>query len=120
MVWTFSARRDLVYVTIVVVAVLLAAIVTNSNKSLVNWADAHPEIESLGIEEFPMGFALLGLGTGWFACRRWQEYSEENKAHLRARSSLNVAMEEVVAANQAKTQFLAAMSHELRTPLNAI
>ncbi|HYD52972.1 MAG TPA: CHASE domain-containing protein [Gemmatimonadaceae bacterium] len=38
----------------------------------------------------------------------------------RARRSAELAREEAVEANRAKSAFLAAMSHELRTPLNAI
>ncbi|HWK45182.1 MAG TPA: HAMP domain-containing sensor histidine kinase [Stellaceae bacterium] len=106
--------------TLVAAIAFAVVIATDLNEMVVRWGAAHPQFEWLGIEELPMGFALLGLGTGWFGFRRWRQYSEENKAHLRALDLLNVAMSEVVAANQAKTQFLAAMSHELRTPLNAI
>jgi len=38
----------------------------------------------------------------------------------RAEKERDVALQEAIAANTAKTQFLANMSHELRTPLNAI
>ena len=38
----------------------------------------------------------------------------------RAEEERDVALQEAIAANTAKTQFLANMSHELRTPLNAI
>jgi signal transduction histidine kinase len=117
LVRTSSAHRDLVYVTIVTAGAFLAVTATDLRETLVNWATAHPDMEWLGIEELPMGFALLGLATAWVAFRRWQQYSEENKAHLRALSHLNVAMNAVVAANQAMTRFLAAMSHELHTPL---
>lgn len=39
---------------------------------------------------------------------------------VRARKELEIAREAAVAANRAKSDFLAIMSHELRTPLNAI
>jgi signal transduction histidine kinase len=115
-----SARRDLVYVALVGLTVLVASAAADLNEELVLWVVAHPSLEWYQVEELPMAFALIGLGTGWFAFRRWRQYAAENQAHRAALEHLEVAMEAVVAANDAKTQFLAAMSHELRTPLNAI
>ncbi len=46
---------------------------------------------------------------------------EETQRELEATSDdLRVALAGTAAANEAKSQFLAAMSHELRTPLNAV
>ncbi|MEM6461277.1 MAG: HAMP domain-containing sensor histidine kinase [Pseudomonadota bacterium] len=46
--------------------------------------------------------------------------SIDNAAGVELRHQLASKSEEAVAANEAKTRFLAAVSHELRTPLNAI
>ncbi|GHF31242.1 hypothetical protein GCM10017044_28400 [Kordiimonas sediminis] len=46
----------------------------------------------------------------------FQDISEEREVRRR----LEIAKEEAIASNKAKSTFLASMSHELRTPLNAI
>ena len=50
--------------------------------------------------------------------RKYREHLEE-LAEVRTRE-LEVARDQAMAANQAKSAFLASMSHEFRTPLNAI
>lgn len=42
------------------------------------------------------------------------------RANLRTSAALNAAEREAVAANEAKTRFLAMVTHELRTPLNGV
>jgi len=114
------ATRDLVSIVVVGLAAFVVAAMLDLNDELVDWTRVHPDLEWLGVDELPVAFALIGLGMGWYAFRRWREHKGESVAHRRTLSQLQQAMDEVVAANQAKSQFLAAMSHELRTPLNAI
>jgi two-component system, cell cycle sensor histidine kinase PleC len=56
----------------------------------------------------------LGVGTGLDLLSQTTEQSEQRNREL------NDAMRQAMAANAAKSQFLAHMSHELRTPLNAV
>jgi signal transduction histidine kinase/CheY-like chemotaxis protein len=48
------------------------------------------------------------------------ERSSDRQTQVRLAADLSASVRALSAANQAKTDFLAAMSHELRTPLNAI
>jgi signal transduction histidine kinase len=114
------ATRDLVSVMVVGLTAFVVAFAFDLNDEIVEWAKNHPALEWLGIDELPVAFALIGLGLGWYAYRRRREHKAETEAHVRTLAQLRQAMDEVVTANQAKAQFLAAMSHELRTPLNAI
>ena len=72
---------------------------------------------------WPAGLAIVAvmLLTGGFITRRLlrmaARYQREREDRER---QLSLAMLEARAANQAKSQFLAAMSHEIRTPLNAV
>ena len=90
--------------------------------------------DTLELDEFPIAFLIGGLGFGWFAWRRWQDFQEAAGDLSLANIALSdqlVRNEEIItdlaAARQraldldrAKTRFLSHMSHELRTPLNAI
>ncbi len=49
-----------------------------------------------------------------------QQRDQRENELLRTREELTVAHEAALAANRAKSGFLAAMSHEIRTPLNAV
>ncbi len=112
--------REFAAVAILVLASIAFAARFDLNERLVLWNLDHPEYDLFELEDLPFAFMFIALGTTWFAVRRWREYRRESFAHQATLQNLTRAMEEVVAANQAKAQFLAHMSHELRTPLNAV
>ncbi|MCB0415017.1 MAG: hypothetical protein KDD50_11830, partial [Bdellovibrionales bacterium] len=49
-----------------------------------------------------------------------QMLKNEEDRHRQSEQLLNIAKEETIRANEAKTRFLANMSHEFRTPLNSV
>ncbi|MGA3305565.1 MAG: HAMP domain-containing sensor histidine kinase [Stellaceae bacterium] len=61
-------------------------------------------------------FAVTYCGLIWIVSSTNRAAARQNEANLR----LVAAVARSEAANQSKSDFLAAMSHELRTPLNAI
>jgi signal transduction histidine kinase len=114
------AMRELVILIGVVAISYAITSAFDLNEHLVLWNLAHPELDTLDVEDLPFAFMFIALAAFWFAFRRWRQYRSESLAHQSTLDQLRQAMEEVVAANQAKSQFLANMSHELRTPLNAV
>ena len=107
-------------------AVLAAALVTDFRFST-DW----PLLNSMIAMSVLLLFqVLLGMQTyrnarNFVAIRRQTEaqaelIQEQNHALEDARENTMLAMQQIEAANLAKSQFLANMSHELRTPLNAI
>ncbi len=63
-----------------------------------------------------IAFAVTYCGLIWIVSRTNRTASRQNEANLK----LAAAVARSEAANQSKSDFLAAMSHELRTPLNAV
>ncbi len=63
-----------------------------------------------------IAFAITYCGLIWIVLRTNRAAARQNEANLK----LAAAVARSEAANQSKSDFLAAMSHELRTPLNAV
>lgn len=65
-------------------------------------------------------FVPIPLNTGDQLGRLVTAFNELRARHIESTRLLQAARDEAVAANAAKSAFLAMMSHELRTPLNAV
>ncbi|MEP6702515.1 MAG: MASE2 domain-containing protein, partial [Betaproteobacteria bacterium] len=109
----------------------VGAIVTGQFYTHFSWSEDWPLLNTtisllaLMLFQVLLGFQTYRNARNFVAIRRQTEEQasqirEQNRALEEARATTVVAMQQVEAANRAKSQFLANMSHELRTPMNAI
>jgi len=121
--WNHSGDLGIAAATMFLCGMLLHLVVSSLGAKQLFWASAAPLVAYL-ITIPPLAFGTQRLGAGlavsgcavllvsyltvlWFG-------------HQRALAALEASRRRSEAANQAKTDFLAAMSHELRTPMNAV
>jgi len=107
-------------------ALLAAALVTDFRFSI-DWPllNAMISLSVLLLFQVLLGMQTYRNARNFVIIRRQtqaqaEHIQEQNDALEDARERTMLAMQQIEAANRAKSQFLANMSHELRTPLNAI
>ncbi len=71
--WTINqATRDLITATIAGAALFMLAAANDVNERYVQWAEHH---EKFDLGEVPIALSALALAFGWYAFRRWRQYS---------------------------------------------
>ncbi|MEP7083137.1 MAG: ATP-binding protein, partial [Betaproteobacteria bacterium] len=121
--WPMVLRGSLAFAT--------GALVTAELFTQFSWSTDWPLLNTtISLATLLLYQILLGLETyrtarNFVVIRKKAEeqarqIGEQNRALEEARETAVQAMQQVEAANRAKSQFLANMSHELRTPMNAI
>ncbi len=116
--------RDIVLGIVICAAAILFAASLDLNEQWVEFTERHEHLE---LDELPVGLTIFFVIAIWHVLRRLQQLratSERLEAEIAEREvvegALIQATADAIAANRAKSDFLAMMSHELRTPLNAI
>ncbi len=119
-----TVYRDVVLGIILCAASVLVAASLDLNELWLEFAERHERWE---LDELPVGltiFILIAIGHGLRRLRQLKATSERLASEIAEREAVEGALiratADAIAANRAKSDFLAMMSHELRTPLNAI
>lgn len=116
-----NRRHEIEKLRRVVVGSLLAAIVIVVLMYALNKAILRPiGAVSASARQSDEDFVPIELNTGDQLGRLVSEFNSLRFRHIENSKQLHKARDEAVAANVAKSAFLAMMSHELRTPLNAV
>lgn len=112
-----SIIRDVAIGIVMFVAAVGLASATDLNEIWMDFAEEHEDYE---IDELPMGLSIFFAGAIWMIVRRLKQLQVVSRWLASEIVRRKKAEADAVAANQAKSDFLAMMSHELRTPLNAV
>ena len=67
-----QARLDLIVAAIVGISLFILASLYDVNERFVEWAEEH---ETFELDEIPFSLSMLAFAFGWYAYRRWREYS---------------------------------------------
>ena len=67
-----QARLDLIVAAIVGISLFILASLYDVNERFVEWAEQH---ETFELDEIPFSLSMLAFAFGWYAYRRWREYS---------------------------------------------
>ncbi len=112
-----SIIRDVAIWVVMFVAAFGLASALDLNEVWMDFAEQHEDYE---IDELPMGLSIFFAGAIWMIVRRLKQLQTASRWLATEIVRRKKAEAEAVAANHAKSDFLAMMSHELRTPLNAV
>ncbi len=67
-----QARVDLIVAAIAGIGLFLLASYYDANERFVDWAEEH---EAFELDEVPFAMSMLAFAFGWYAYRRWRQYS---------------------------------------------
>ena len=119
------AEQNLVNTGMFYRTLVLASLLTSIVIAIVSYALNRAILQPIGKVSASAGqsdedFVPIELNTGDQLGQLVTAFNDLRARHIESTRLLQSARDEAVAANTAKSSFLAMMSHELRTPLNAV
>ncbi len=96
-----QARLDLIVAAVVVGLFVLLAAIYDVSERFAEWAGNH---ESIELDELPFALSMLAFAFGWYAYRRWSQYSNAARDAVEINAKLKREVEERKGAEEALHQ----------------